>query len=69
VDGEDLALDCDDALGSGWQRAELQQGAFTQRWTKGAALLSPGARFIVVDLGGLGSYWREPDDSAVALFG
>ncbi len=61
IDGEDVALDAD-AL-SGWNEAERSAGGFTHRWTRGAAPLPAGARFVIVDLAGRGSYWRAPRDS------
>jgi hypothetical protein len=71
IDGEIFALDRDEGFGFGfgWHEAEQENGAFTHRWTKGAAILPAGARFIIVDLAGSGLYWREPNDNVVALFG
>jgi hypothetical protein len=69
IDGAYLALDRDAALGRGWHRAEQEKGAFTHRWTAGAAELPAGARLIVVDRAGQGLYWREPEADAVALLG
>jgi hypothetical protein len=68
IDGEPLALD-DDLLADGWHEAEFADGSVTHRWTAGAAKLPSGARFIFVDLGATGLYWRERLDAAAALFG
>jgi hypothetical protein len=69
IDGEDLALDRDDAFGAGWHEAECRDGNYPQRWTTGAAVLPAGARFIIVDFSGPSLYWREPNDNVMALFG
>jgi hypothetical protein len=69
VDGEDVALDRDAVLGSGWHEAEREDGVFARRWTTGAAHLPAGVRFVIVDLAGHGLYWRQPDDNVVALAG
>jgi hypothetical protein len=68
IDGEDIALDAAD-LAEGWHDPEGGDGAPARRWTNGAARLRPGARFVIVDLGGSGLYWRAPGDAVVALFG
>jgi hypothetical protein len=70
IDGANVALECDEALGAGWREAECDDGAFARRWTNGKARLPAGARIVLVDLAGKGRYWREPKDYVVvALFG
>jgi hypothetical protein len=69
IDGEDIALDHGSALDRGWQAAEHEGGAFARRWTTGAAVLPAGARVLILDLAGRGSYWRAAEDIATALFG
>ena len=66
IDGEDIALDRDEALGAGWQEAEREHGEFARRWTKGEVSLRAGARFVIVDLAGDGYYWRVPEDEAAS---
>lgn len=68
IDGEDVDLERDAALGSGWHEAEYDNGAFARRWTTGKASLTAGARLVMVDLEGFGYYWVEPKDNVVALF-
>ncbi|MBB4196769.1 hypothetical protein CCR94_20820 [Rhodoblastus sphagnicola] len=69
IDGADVALERDDALGAGWREAECDDGAFARRWTDGRARLPASGRLFMIDLGGEGRYWREPTDNVVALFG
>ncbi len=68
VDGDDVALERDEPRPSGWSWAEFAEGTFAHRWTTGAAALPAGARFVIVDLGGRGEYWRSPYANVVALF-
>ncbi len=58
VDGEDVPLDADEL--AGWNEVEQDCGDFSHRWTRGAAPLAAGARFVVVDLAGCGRFWRAP---------
>jgi hypothetical protein len=69
IDGEDVALDQNDVLVEGWHDAEYENGAVARRWTKGNAVLPASVRYVIVDLGGFGRYWRDPNDNVVALFG
>ncbi len=66
IDGQDLALDQDEACGSGWHSAEFDR-EFRRRWTRGAADLPAGARNVIVDLAGPGYYWSDPEESAVSF--
>jgi len=59
VDGEMTALSDAGFSAIGWRGPEWVDGRFGRRWTSGAAELPAGARFIIVDLAGAGSYWRE----------
>jgi hypothetical protein len=65
IDGEDVALE-DDAL-EGWNCAETASGAFSHRWTTGAATLRPNGRIVIVDLAGRGRYWLAPRKPERAL--
>ena len=67
IDGEEIALERDDACGEGWRAAEFAAGKFTHRWTVGATPLPAGARLIILDIAGEGLYWRDPRDNVVAL--
>jgi len=67
IDGETIALDRDEALGSGWHEAESDDGGFARRWTKGAAVLPANARLVIVDIAGQGYYWRAPTDNVIAF--
>ena len=64
IDGEAISL-AGEAL-AGWERPEYEAGAFQRRWTTGATPLPAGAREVIVDLGGLGHYWAEPEVEAVS---
>ncbi len=64
VDGQALAIDADEACGPGWHAAEYEGDGFARRWTRGAAALPDGARFVIVELAGVGQYWRHPRDNA-----
>jgi hypothetical protein len=66
IDGAAVSLDCDEACGSGWRAAEFAAGRFAHRWTTGAAKLSAGARIAIVDLAGVGHYWRAPQQADIA---
>jgi len=67
IDGTALALDDDEAYGSGWHEAEYVDGRGSHRWTNGATPLSPGARHIVINLAGVGYYWRARGERPMAL--
>jgi hypothetical protein len=67
IDGTALALDDDEACGSGWHEAEYVDGRGSHRWTNGATPLSPGARNVVINLAGVGYYWRARDERPMAL--
>ena len=67
IDGEMVAIDRDEACGPGWHPAEFEGGRFARRWTRGAAVLPPGARIVIVDLSGAGQYWRDRQDNGEAL--
>jgi hypothetical protein len=68
IDGDTLSLETGEAVASGWHAAEFEHGRFARRWTRGAAPLPAGARFVVVDLAEFGQYWREPaHEGAVSL--
>ncbi len=68
IDGADVALDGRVDLPTGWHEAELAGETFARRWTRGAAPLPAGTRFVIVDLTGDGYYWRRPRDNVVELF-
>lgn len=59
IDGENVALDADALTGLGWHEPECDDGRFQRRWTRRAAQLPAGARLVLVDLAGLGYYWRK----------
>ena len=59
IDGAAMALEDDAACADGWERAEFSAGRFSHRWTRGRALLAPGARLVIVDLAGDGLYWAS----------
>jgi hypothetical protein len=70
IDGQDIALDQDEAFTSGWHDVEQYADNFRQRWTDGAAKLPAGCRLIVIDIAGRGYYWSEHyENNVVALFG
>jgi hypothetical protein len=69
IDGSKVALADDEVCASGWDKAEYLNTAFTHRWTTGEARLQPGARIVIVELAGLGDYWRETRHKTVALTG
>jgi autotransporter passenger strand-loop-strand repeat protein len=61
IDGADIALHDDAAVGEGWREAETRDGAFSHRWTSGPVKLPAGARVVIVDLGGAALYWPETE--------
>ena len=67
IDGSDLALEDDKLCASGWREAEHTGGRFAHRWTTGGPPLPAGARIVIVDLAGVGHYWRRSDNSVIAL--
>jgi len=66
IDGNAFLIAEDEACGSGWHAAEFDDRCFARRWTQGAAALPTGARFVIVDLAGLGQYWRDPQEDVAA---
>jgi hypothetical protein len=66
IDGAEVALDGDETCAVGWREAEFAGGRFAHRWTTGATPLPTGARIVILDLAGVGYYWRAPVDNAVA---
>jgi hypothetical protein len=67
IDGEEIALEREDACGEGWRTPEFVDGIFAHRWTVGATPLPAGVRLVILDLAGEGQYWRDPKDNVVAL--
>jgi len=67
VDNSPVALDSHESCASGWREAECADGRFIHRWTSGATPLAAGARIVVVDLAGVGYYWRRSERRSVAL--
>jgi len=63
IDGDDLPLD---AVADGWHELE-QSGAIKWRWTDGRTPLPANARAIILDLGGRGCYWVEPEAWPLAV--
>ena len=68
IDGANIALAEVEASASGWHAAEFSDGRFCHRWTTGATPLPAGARIAIVDLAGVGRYWRHAEREATALF-
>jgi hypothetical protein len=68
IDGATFTLDDDETFASGWHEAEFDERRFGHRWTTGDTPLAPGARIIVVDLAGVGHYWRKSEGRAAAMF-
>ena len=62
IDGSDAELDSEAFDAPGWHEAEFANGRFSRRWTSGATPIPPGARIVIVDLAGVGYYWRRSDD-------
>ena len=67
IDGFPVSLDSDETCGAGWHGAELTDGRFSHRWTTGAMPLPACTRIVILDLAGVGYYWRSTDGRAVAL--
>jgi len=67
IDGSAVALDGEPQRAAGWREAELVNGRFSHRWTTGATPLPPAARIVIVDLAGVGYYWRKNEGRALAL--
>ncbi len=67
IDGSALALDSPCA--KGWLDSEFAGGRFTHRWTSGSTPLPAGARIVIVDLAGVGHYWRQLEGEVVARVG
>jgi autotransporter-associated beta strand protein len=67
IDGAGIALDDDGGCGAGWREVEFNKGRFTHRWTTGLTPLPAGARIVVIDLVGVGSYWATPKARGVVL--
>ena len=68
IDGFPVSLDSDETCGAGWHGAELTDGRFSHRWTTGAMPLPACTRIVILDLAGVGYYWREPLDNVASLF-
>jgi hypothetical protein len=66
IDGEVAPLEAGETFATGWHPAEWSEGRFAQRWTRGAAALPAGTRFVV-DLAESGQYWRAPEASRLSL--
>ena len=67
IDGDAVALGADAVFGDGWHEAEFADGRFTHRWTTGATTLPAGARIVILDLAGVGYYWRDASGGVAAL--
>ena len=61
IDGAHMTLSRRHAPMPGWHEAEFDGGRFLHRWTDGAAPLRPGARVVIVDLAGEGTYRVAPE--------
>ncbi len=64
INGLDVELE---SCASGWREVEWVDGRFARRWTTGATPLPAGAESVIVDLAGVGYYWRGPRECAPAL--
>ncbi len=67
IDGLTVALDDEATCGPGWREAEYGDRRFTHRWTTGATPLARGAREVIVNLAGVGYYWRHSGTCVVAM--
>jgi Hint domain len=68
IDGSVSALRDDERWRSGWHEAEFAGSHFTHRWTTGSTSLPTGARIAIVDLAGVGYYWRDSKENVGAMF-
>jgi microcystin-dependent protein len=66
IDGTAALLSNDEACESGWNEGEYAGASFTHRWTTGSTPLPAGARIVIVDLAGVGSYWSSGEDRLAA---
>lgn len=64
IDGTDISIDDDAAFNAGWHDCENQ----SWRWTRGDVQISAGTRLIVIDLAGIGFYWKTSEDNAAVVF-
>jgi len=69
IDGEAVAINQVEARASARHDVECVDGRFAHRWTHGATPLPAGAQIVIVDLAGVGYYWRALEDTAAAMFG
>ena len=63
VDGDEVALEDATLSAPGWHGPERKDGRFQRRWTRGEVSLPAGARLALIDLAGLGHYWRVPAEA------
>jgi hypothetical protein len=68
IDGEPLELEDDEQCASGWHEAERVGERFSHRWTAGSTPLPAGARLVILDLAGVGYFWRNLRENKAALF-
>jgi hypothetical protein len=67
IDGSDVTLVDDPPRARGWHESEYVDGRFAHRWTSGATPLTPSARIVIIDLAGIGYYWRASDRPAAVV--
>jgi hypothetical protein len=58
IDGAAVAIGDDANCQEGWHEAEFAEGYCAHRWTRGATPIPAGARVVIVDVAGVGYYWR-----------
>jgi hypothetical protein len=69
IDGSDILLTDEAFFAEGWHSLETDSDGRQFRWSHPRLSLPSGIRLVVVDIGGSGRYWSEPESKVVALFG
>jgi hypothetical protein len=67
LDGEDVAMNDDDAFGPGWHHHEPRENSAGARWTTGVTPIASSARLVIIDLAGQGYYWTSEETAEIAI--
>jgi hypothetical protein len=59
LDGQDVAIDDDNAFGPGWHHHEPCENSPGARWTTGATPIPSSTRLVMIDFAGPGYYWTR----------
>jgi hypothetical protein len=65
LDGKDIAMDDDAVFKSGWHHLEPHKNSSGARWTTGVTPIASSTRLVMIEFGGRGYYWTDPESAEI----